>query len=198
MLWNLKLSQDVQKRSLHFPGFTGVYLTRNSDRIVIQTPSSAKNLGGPALRIMVHMKSCRSIWDESRCHISKTIQSAKHPAKEMSLKFAVFTCQIFFQRIPQQHKWDLWTLHSFWSCYLNRGPRNVANSRCANSDWSQFQRSLMGVMPTDISNMAIQADVSKLWSEIKAKHQSTTTATTTTTSWGKKLFSRSNVHIPNK
>ena len=107
MLWNLKLSQDVQKRSLHFPGFTGVYLTRNSDRIVIQTPSSAKNLGGPALRIMVHMKSCRSIWDESRCHISKTIQSAKHPAKEMSLKFAVFTCQIFFQRIPQQHKWDL-------------------------------------------------------------------------------------------
>lgn len=174
MLLNLKLSQGLKERNLRFPGFARVYLTRNSDRIVIQTPSSAKHLGDLALGIMVRMKSWRSIWDESQSHISKTIQSAKHPSDKMSLKFAVFTCPVFFERIPQQHKWDLWTLHSFWSCYPNRGPRNVANLRCANSDWSQFQRSLMGVqaqvtwakcsmrrfftvtetvIPNDISNM---------------------------------------------
>ena len=85
----------LKKRNLRFPGFARVYLTRNSDRIVIQTPSSAKNLGDLALGIMVRMKSWRSIWDESQSHISKTIQSAKHPSDKMSLKFAVFTCPVF-------------------------------------------------------------------------------------------------------
>lgn len=87
MLLNLKLSQDFKEINLRFPGFARVYLTRNSDRIVIQTPSSAKNLCDLALGIMVRMKSCRSIWDESQSHISKRIQSAKHPSDKMSLRY---------------------------------------------------------------------------------------------------------------